>query len=412
MKKQNKTVAVLLSTSLIVGAIGTATLPVYADSLSTTNTYGTLARITLPSRGNTLTRVDQPTRGDTSNVEDKETEIAISYSATSFSVMQNEALAITASTSTDISRALVDIQWFKVTPDRSGKPEMTAVKGATSLTLDVPTATPGTSVYKCVILPKTDSNVKFVYSSAEAVIVTVTEATTPSADTEYKTDHDYVVWGTYIPDDKSDTDASSVAGTYTDGEQSNTDGSTVVGTYTDVAADSWYASDVEYVSKLSLMNGVETSNFKPMGTADRAMIVTVLWRLDGTPAATQSLAFNDVDTDAWYAAAVSWASEKGIVNGYGDGSFKPNAKVTREQVAAILHRYAKYKGFEEKPADNVTVTNTYSEWAKNNVLFAKACGMLDAIGSDISDLRLEATRSEIAAFLARFCKAFGIGENA
>ena len=113
--------------------------------------------------------------------------------------------------------------------------------------------------------------------------------------------------------------------------------------FTDVKTGDWFYDAVAYVYGKGMMQGVSASSFAPGSTTSRAMIVTILHRLEGSPAASPA-SFSDVSASAYYAAPVAWASANGIVTGYTDGTFKPNAPITREQMAAILYRYASYKG--------------------------------------------------------------------
>ena len=114
--------------------------------------------------------------------------------------------------------------------------------------------------------------------------------------------------------------------------------------YSDVPAGSWYAAAVQEVSDKGLMTGVTDTVFSPTGTVTRSTVITVLWRLDGSPAATIGERFTDVPEGAWYAAAADWAKGKGIASGNGKGAFEPDAAITREQLAVFLYNYARYKG--------------------------------------------------------------------
>lgn len=113
-------------------------------------------------------------------------------------------------------------------------------------------------------------------------------------------------------------------------------------TFADVAKDDWFYEEVSDVFTRGIMNGVSDTQFDPEGTLTRGMVVTMLHRAAGEPAAEGDTAFTDVEDSAWYAEAVAWAAENGIVNGMGDGTFAPDADITREQLAAILYRYAGY----------------------------------------------------------------------
>ena len=176
--------------------------------------------------------------------------------------------------------------------------------------------------------------------------------------------------------------------------------------YTDVSDEAWYYEDVEFVSENGLMIGTGDNKFSPSAIVNRAMLVTVLWRLEGSPVVDSPVDFYDVPADEWYTAAVDWAAANGIVNGYGDGIFGAMNDLTHEQIMAILNRYAVYKKWSENVSGNADDTYTNSEWAENNVLWADLNGMFDGIGSDISDLTEGADRAELAAYLRRFCERF------
>ena len=110
--------------------------------------------------------------------------------------------------------------------------------------------------------------------------------------------------------------------------------------FSDVASNAWYAEAVEYVHGNGLMSGTSATTFSPETNTSRAMLATILYRSSGSPAVTEAVDFTDVSTDAYYADAVAWASANGIISGYGNGLFGPNDPITREQIAAILWRYA------------------------------------------------------------------------
>ena len=174
--------------------------------------------------------------------------------------------------------------------------------------------------------------------------------------------------------------------------------------YSDVTAEDWFYEDVKFVSENNLMIGtVENEIFAPHLTATRAMVVTILWRMEGEPIAESSVDFFDVPADTWYSAAVSWASANGVVLGY-DGLFHPENPITREQLAAILHRYAAYKGMDNGVIFPMIPQYKYSEWAENDVIWADMNGLLDGIGNDMYDMTADASRAEVAAMLRRFCE--------
>ena len=167
----------------------------------------------------------------------------------------------------------------------------------------------------------------------------------------------------------------------------------------------WAHEGIDFAIERGLMNGVDANLFAPEETMDRGMFVTVLWRLEGMPAAAENATFSDVPADAWYSEAVAWAQSKGIVNGIGGSRFDPTGKVTREQAATILYRYAGAQnvgGDLSRFADSGEV----SPWAAEAVCWAEKHGILR--GSDEGDdlLLMPAaalTRAQAAAMLMRYC---------
>ncbi len=176
-----------------------------------------------------------------------------------------------------------------------------------------------------------------------------------------------------------------------------------VNPYSDVSENDWFYEDIEYVTENGIMNGViENDTFAPDATATRAMLVTILWRLEGEPIVDTPVDFLDVSADEWYTDAVNWASANGIVLGY-EGLFNPENALTREQIAAILHRYAAYKGIDDGIALPMVAQYECSVWAENDVIWADMNGLFDGIGNDMRDMTEDATRAEVAAMLRRLC---------
>jgi len=173
--------------------------------------------------------------------------------------------------------------------------------------------------------------------------------------------------------------------------------------YADIEADDWFYDDVVYVTGNGLMNGTGDNEFSPDVNTTRAMIVTILWRLEGEAEAADA-GFTDVAADMWYTEAIDWAAANGIVNGFGDGTFGPEKNITREQVMAILHRYAAYKGWDDGLAVSMIPQFDCSVWAENDVNWADMNGLLDNLGVDVIDMTVEVDRAEIAAYLRRFCE--------
>lgn len=170
--------------------------------------------------------------------------------------------------------------------------------------------------------------------------------------------------------------------------------------FQDVGQNDWFADAVKYVSENKLMNGTSTTAFSPNENMSRAMLATVLYRMSGETAEADS-SFGDVSSSAYYAAAVNWASSKGIVNGTGADAFSPNASITREQLAAMLYRYA---GEPSVSADLSAYTDTVdiSPYASKAVEWCVAKGILSGKSATRLAPQDTATRAECAAMLQRF----------
>ena len=170
--------------------------------------------------------------------------------------------------------------------------------------------------------------------------------------------------------------------------------------FQDVGQNDWFASAVRYVTGKSLMNGESTTAFAPNENMSRAMLATVLYRMSGETAEAGS-SFGDVSSSAYYAAAVNWASSEGIVNGTGANAFSPNASITREQLAAMLYRYA---GEPSVSADLSAYTDTVdiSPYASKAVEWCVAKGILSGKSATRLAPQDTATRAECAAMLQRF----------
>jgi len=174
--------------------------------------------------------------------------------------------------------------------------------------------------------------------------------------------------------------------------------------FSDIKPNDWFYSAVKYVSENGLMMGTGT-NFEPNTAINRAMLVTILYRLEGEPAVNYKNTFNDVAENQWYTDAVIWASENGIVSGYGGGLFGPTDNITREQFAAILYRYAAIKGYDTNATADVssyTDATSISSWAVTAMKWANAEGLITGRTATTLDPSGDATRAEAAAILMRF----------
>ena len=178
--------------------------------------------------------------------------------------------------------------------------------------------------------------------------------------------------------------------------------------FIDVRGDDWFYDDVAYVYENGLMNGTSETAFSPYISTTRGMIVTILYRMEGKPAVFEACPFTDVKAGAYYERAIVWAAENGIVKGYGNGCFGPDNQITREQMAAILYRYAKNRGLDVSVGENTNILSyddalDISEYAVPAMQWA--CGAQIIHGADG---RLtpgaKATRAQVAAILHRFCE--------
>ena len=175
--------------------------------------------------------------------------------------------------------------------------------------------------------------------------------------------------------------------------------------FTDVADSDWFYDPVCYVYSQGLMTGTSATTFEPNTHLSRAMLVAVLHRLEGSPAASAG-DFTDVADGDWYAQAVNWAASVGVVNGFDDGTFQPNAAITREQLAAILMNYASYKGEDvSNRADLTNYTDQPSTWAEEAMQWAVAEKLITGVTNDELQPQSSATRAQVAAILQRLLEA-------
>lgn len=182
---------------------------------------------------------------------------------------------------------------------------------------------------------------------------------------------------------------------------------TVKADFADVAADAWYADAVQYVYENGMMSGTSETTFSPNLTTTRGMIVTILYRLENEPTVTGTTAFTDVAADQYYANAVAWAAQNGIVAGIDATTFAPNKAITREQMAAILYRYAQFKGYDvSAKADLSVYTDAESVGAYATDAMAWANGAQLITGTNATTLTPagNATRAQVATILMRFCE--------
>lgn len=185
-----------------------------------------------------------------------------------------------------------------------------------------------------------------------------------------------------------------------------------VNPFVDVTEGVWYYDAVKYVNKNGLMAGTSANTFAPDMTTTRGMIVTILYRLEGSPDIENEIwgyPFKDVDANDWYATAVYWARMNGIVAGYSNELFGPDDIITREQMATILYRYAQYKGYDtttKADLSKYTDAAQVGSWAADAIRWANAEGLVSGTSSTTLSPRGSATRSQAATILMRFCERY------
>lgn len=184
--------------------------------------------------------------------------------------------------------------------------------------------------------------------------------------------------------------------------------------FADAAPTAWYHDGVHYCIEKGLMHGISADKFLPDGSVTRAQLAAILWRLEGNPAPVSAADFSDAADGAWYAEAVRWAAGCGVVKGYDNGCFGPNDAVTREQMAAILYRYAQHKGYDVSAGKDTNILSfddafAVSEYAIPAMQWACGSGMVHGIARDGGMLLAPGdttTRAQSATLIMRFQSAF------
>ncbi len=182
--------------------------------------------------------------------------------------------------------------------------------------------------------------------------------------------------------------------------------------YKDINAGDWYHDGIQFCLSNNLMTGYGNNIFKPDADITRAMIVVMLWRLEGSPLADHEIDFEDADDESWYTEAIRWAYSGGIVTGYGNGRFGTDDSVTREQMITILWRYAKNKGYDVSAGESADIDSyadaaSMAEYAVPAMKWACGSGMVvgknDSNGNKTLDPAGSTTRAQGATMMMRFC---------
>ena len=183
--------------------------------------------------------------------------------------------------------------------------------------------------------------------------------------------------------------------------------------FTDVSESDWFFNDVKFVYQNGLMNGTSATTFSPEGTTSRGMIVTILWRMAGSPDMEDKIwgyPFADVDATAYYGTAVYWARLNGIAGGYDDATFGPNDPITREQMAVMMYRYAQYMGYDTTQGGmairEYADYGQVSSYALEAMDWANATGIVTGTSESTLSPQGQATRAQAAAMFTRFCEQY------
>ena len=211
------------------------------------------------------------------------------------------------------------------------------------------------------------------------------------------------------------TSSSSSSGSSKKSTASDDETSTVVQpsetetsvSFKDVEKDSWYEDAVTYVVKNNLFRGVSETEFDPDSNMTRAMLVTVLYRLENTAEKVYNNIFRDVVSDEWYTDAVAWAAANGVVKGVNETEFAPNDNITREQMAAVIYRYAELKEYDITGSCDISQfadADTVSDWALDAIKWTNAAELVKGTSDTTLSPQDTATRAQVAAILMRFCE--------
>ncbi len=174
--------------------------------------------------------------------------------------------------------------------------------------------------------------------------------------------------------------------------------------FQDVTERDWFKEAVDFVTAESLMNGVGNNKFDPNGQTTRAMVVTVLYRMEDEPAIIGT-GFSDTGKNRWYSKAVIWAKENGIVNGYTDNTFRPDVTMTREELVTVFYRYSQYKGYDVSQTTSLydyTDYKTVQKYAKTAMKWAVAVGLVTGFADSTLRPQGESTRAQLATILMRY----------
>ncbi len=185
------------------------------------------------------------------------------------------------------------------------------------------------------------------------------------------------------------------------------DSTCVLYDFIDIDRNAWYHDGIHYAVEKGMMNGMGENTFEPDTAMNRAMLLTILWRLEGEPAVQNGVKFTDVADGMWYSKAIAWGAANNIMGGYGADVFGPADALTREQIATVMYRYAQYKGYDVTADADVTYPDAdkVSDWALPAVKWACNAGLIGDAGNGMLEPAGSATRAQAATILMRFLEA-------
>ncbi len=175
--------------------------------------------------------------------------------------------------------------------------------------------------------------------------------------------------------------------------------------FVDVDKSEWYYNAVQYAYENGLFSGTSATTFAPDDTLSRSMVVSVLYRLSGSPSVTDSRSFSDVSSGLWYTDAVNWAAGTSVIDGVGDNRFAPEGDITREQLATILYRYAKNMHLtdaNDAELSRFKDADTVSDWAAEAMAWAVASGLISGTSDTTLSPKDTATRAQFAQIMYQF----------
>ena len=238
---------------------------------------------------------------------------------------------------------------------------------------------------------------KVIYSVADPRIATVDEEGRVTGLTDGTT----TLTATLLPSGRTKSVKLKV------GKGCKKDASCPISEFTDAQPAAWYHDGVHWALEMGVMNGIGNTRFAPDSPTTRAMIVTMLHRMEGEPASEYAMTFRDVYAGKWYTDAIRWAAEKEIVTGYSAEKFGPEDRLTREQLVTILERYAQYKGCDVSKGEKTylagfTDASTISDWAVKAFRWAVNAGIINGVGENRLSPHTDATRAQVATMLMRY----------